>query len=473
MTTSTTKTIGARSFGNSNPAVYGFGNAKWRQTDNGDGYLGNYGAGEALTKTISVPDGASELKLTFDFLEVDSWDNEHFYIDINGVTVDLGQFHVYNAEGTHGWTAADGDITFRKTAASSSTDFTSQNWADQRHTFEIEIPGNLINDGTFTMRWHSSLNQGANDEAFGIDNFYVSATILEADSNDYADARNAIQQIDMFSIGNQQLGSLYDAYATRLELMKDGAFALGQEMGLDLKNLSNSQIRQLETDATAALSTWSASNNGFDEWGKLLWQEMDDQYGLMNGATGADFLRGLSYVAAFAGFATGGGTISGALGLGSATAGTLAAYLDESGENYPSTPIQLPTFTMDEALESLYGELKSRGFNSDAATLKTAADAAAQDMFDFMANSQMANLVADMLEGGVNRVAYRDKIEDLGFNVDSGYHRADIGPGGPIGDSYSWVRITDGSVEIDGVDSIYFRYNASYNPGYNFDVDFI
>ncbi len=474
MTTITTQTIAARSFGNSNPNVYGFQNAKWAATDSGDGYLGGYGTNETVSKSVAVPHGATELTLKFDFLEIDSWNNEHMFVDINGVTVDLGTFKFYSTEGTHGSIAADDDITFQKTAASSNFEFAGSNtYNDQRHTFEINIPGNLITDGTLDIKWHSSLDMAASNEAFGIDNFSVSARIGLADANDYADARSAIQEIDMFSIGSQQLGSLYDTFATRLELMKDGAFDLGQEMGLDLGNLSSSQVRQLETDATNALNTWSASNNGFSEWGTLLWQEMDDQYAPMNGPDGADFLRAVSFMASFAGFVTGGGTVSGALGLGAAAAGTIAGFLEEGGENYPSSPIELPTFTMDEALESLHSELLSRGFNSDASALKNAADAASQDMFDFMSNAQLADYVAEMLAGGVNRLAYKDDIEDLGFNVQSGYHRADQGFGGPIGDSYSWMRITDGAVDIAGVDEIYFRYNGSNAPAFNFDVDFV
>ncbi|WP_395176036.1 hypothetical protein [Roseibium alexandrii] len=89
-----------------------------------------------------------------------------------------------------------------------------------------------------------------------------------------------------------------------------------------------------------------------------------------------------------------------------------------------------------------------------------------------MTNSQLANYVGEMMAGGVNRLSYKSKMEALGFDVDSGYHRADIGPGGPIGDSYSWMRIEDGSADIIGVDSIYFRYNGSTGTGFNYDIDF-
>ncbi|EEE47704.1 hypothetical protein [Roseibium alexandrii] len=472
MTTTTTQTIGNRNFNTSANSPFGFGNGKWTATDNSDGYLGNYGANEDVTKTVTVPNGTSELLLKFDFLEVDSWDNEHLYVDINGVTVDLGAFHVYTTEGTHGWQTADDNITYRKTAASTASDFTNAGWVDQRHTYEIELPGSVVTDGQLSIKWHSSLNQASNDEAFGIDNFLLTATVLQADSNDYSDARSAIQEIDMFSIGSQQLGSLYDTFATRLELMKDGAFDLGEEMGLDLGNLTNSQVLQLETDATAALNTWSAANNGFDEWGELLWQEMYDQYGVINGNDGVDLMRGLSILTATAGFLTGGLTGAGALGIATTSLNVFAAFVEETGEHYPSTPIPLQTFTMDEALESLYSELSSRNFNSDAATLKTAADTAAQEMVDFMTNSQLANYVGEMMAGGVNRLSYKSKMEALGFDVDSGYHRADIGPGGPIGDSYSWMRIEDGSADIIGVDSIYFRYNGSTGTGFNYDIDF-
>jgi len=59
-------------------------------------YLGGYGNeidGIDTQRNYELPENTREVTLQFDFLEIDSWDNESFIIEINGTQVELGIFH--------------------------------------------------------------------------------------------------------------------------------------------------------------------------------------------------------------------------------------------------------------------------------------------------------------------------------------------------------------------------------------------
>lgn len=65
-------------------------------SDSGDTYLGGFGHTGRTTddtaKTFHVPADADKLEIEFDFIEVDSWDGESFYVFIDGHRIDLGDF---------------------------------------------------------------------------------------------------------------------------------------------------------------------------------------------------------------------------------------------------------------------------------------------------------------------------------------------------------------------------------------------
>ena len=77
-------------------------------------FLGGFGktdvAGAEVEKTFDINPAAEAVTLEFDFVEVDTWDNERFYVYIDGQQVDLGPFYFRTAE--NGRTGTAGDISW-------------------------------------------------------------------------------------------------------------------------------------------------------------------------------------------------------------------------------------------------------------------------------------------------------------------------------------------------------------------------
>ena len=74
------------------------------QTDSGagNGFLGRFST-TPVEKSFALPSGATTATISFDFLEIDSWDGESFFVTVNGREINLGAF---------GWTADEGATSF-------------------------------------------------------------------------------------------------------------------------------------------------------------------------------------------------------------------------------------------------------------------------------------------------------------------------------------------------------------------------
>ena len=144
------------------------------QTDSGagNGYLGRLGTA-LVEKSFALPSGATTATISFDFLEIDSWDGESFFVTVNGREINLGAFGWTADEGATSFNAGGG-ITVSKGAAvklsgyGNETDFWAFNDSAHRFTLTVANPGE-----TLTLGFRSTLNQELNDESFGIDNLSI------------------------------------------------------------------------------------------------------------------------------------------------------------------------------------------------------------------------------------------------------------------------------------------------------------
>ena len=179
------------------------------QRHNGDKYLGGFGNTYRTTddtaKTFNVPAGTEKLKVEFDFLEIDSWDGEHFYAFVDGQRIDLGKFFVdYNyGNRTEGQSGQAGNISWTVSNEYTTQNFAGSGYSDEVHkvTLQIDNPGAQVRLG-----FGSSLNQNKHDESWGVDNLKITAisnkpqgkagvqvTLLDAYGNEVLDANgNAI-----------------------------------------------------------------------------------------------------------------------------------------------------------------------------------------------------------------------------------------------------------------------------------------
>jgi len=134
---------------------------------------------DETSRTFTVPAGATQLVIEFDFYRFDSWDNnatfgfDRFEIDIDGGQIfslpfSNPQAARFGTSGNVDWNHSP--LTGRVELAFNSGQF----WFDQLHRVEIIVnnPGPTVD---LTLR--TALNQGGNDESGGFDNFLVTAIV--------------------------------------------------------------------------------------------------------------------------------------------------------------------------------------------------------------------------------------------------------------------------------------------------------
>lgn len=139
-------------------------------------YLGGFSQNDVVEKTFQIPDGAEQVDVSFEFLEIDSWDGEHFYVILNGRQVDLGSFQGWSDEGSRNIDTGDG-IQIQIDAARDITGIGSDgrhyvNDNSHRVNITIDGPGELL-----TIGFASGLDQSSSDEAFGIDDLLIESTV--------------------------------------------------------------------------------------------------------------------------------------------------------------------------------------------------------------------------------------------------------------------------------------------------------
>ena len=132
---------------------------------------------DETSRTFTVPAGATQLLIEFDFYRFDSWDNDatfgfdRFQIDIDGTQIFSLPFP--NPQATRSGTSGNVDWTHSPLTPRVEIAFnTGQFWFDQLHRVEIIVnnPGPTVD---LTLR--TALNQGGDDESGGFDNFLVTA----------------------------------------------------------------------------------------------------------------------------------------------------------------------------------------------------------------------------------------------------------------------------------------------------------
>ena len=149
-------------------------------------FLGRYtGNSTDPFKTYQVPKDVDYVQLTFDFYEIDSWDEANvgpdcLYVFIDGERLFLGIFDSERDEGlTTG--ASENQIVWKveSTGPPANIGFNNKNAADydQIHQVTLIIPKFFYGvDGQFTIRLNSVLSGTTmDDETSGFDNFVLTA----------------------------------------------------------------------------------------------------------------------------------------------------------------------------------------------------------------------------------------------------------------------------------------------------------
>lgn len=162
-----------------NGDTHGWSNGKLDSSNAWGSHLGPYANGHESTQNNFAVNG-SVFKIEFDFLRIDSWDGEKFFIDINDERIVSQSFSHSYVNSTYSGTVDKGGVFdwIITPYDESHDDFAGASWSDQRFKVEITTPEGLEN---LDIKFSSSLDQSADDESWGIDNF----TIISSGFSDY------------------------------------------------------------------------------------------------------------------------------------------------------------------------------------------------------------------------------------------------------------------------------------------------
>ena len=154
-------------------------------------FLGNFaGSDPAVTYDVTLPEGATEAKIAFDFLVLDSWDadspqwsrgrGDGIAMTVDGQEVAFELFAHSTRSESDPWghtrtnTVSVGDTQYTTTMTLvEQGSYFGNTWPDQ--VWRVEIDASGAPPGGFQLGLNAHTDQGRNDESFGIRDFSVSA----------------------------------------------------------------------------------------------------------------------------------------------------------------------------------------------------------------------------------------------------------------------------------------------------------
>jgi hypothetical protein len=173
--------------------------------------------GTVVTQIFTRESNDNELngiRIDFDMFELDSWDNEKFYITINDHEIELGTFNsALTVEG--GFDRYSDWIQWQRTDTSEMYDVENSNptWKDQKHVYSIFVHNKFFEKydkptDKVEIKFSSDLSTELSDntESWAIDNFQIRNYSHDAyffDSDEVIDIKNVIDN----NIANMRSGT--------------------------------------------------------------------------------------------------------------------------------------------------------------------------------------------------------------------------------------------------------------------------
>ncbi|MDG1336737.1 MAG: hypothetical protein P8P53_11995 [Tateyamaria sp.] len=194
-------------------------------------FLGRFGKDDDVEKTFELPAGLESLRVEFDFLEFDSWDNENFKVWIDDVTeVNLGSF-----KGSGRGDARDDGSRTSSDDSNIKWSFTSGpvvqygggGWGDQKHFVTIDIPAAELNGDSVKIKFDADTSSGIYDESYGIDNFRMKARV-DVEPIDYDGLTKVFYEGFSFYDESLLAPVYYETGASRTKIL--GRFSGGQDV---------------------------------------------------------------------------------------------------------------------------------------------------------------------------------------------------------------------------------------------------
>ena len=152
-------------------------------------FLGQFDRADVLTKEVDISGAKDNFTFEFDFMEIDSWDNENFQLSLNGQEIVNDKFAHKSEDSGHSFIESQ--------TAKAKTMFSK--WEDQTHHYKLQFQKEgdqweLIGldgeptgikfddlDGVLHIEMTSTLNSYKSDESWGLDNVQIYSIDVESD----------------------------------------------------------------------------------------------------------------------------------------------------------------------------------------------------------------------------------------------------------------------------------------------------
>lgn len=145
-------------------------------TENGGTYLTRFlgrnsldGGTQNVFKNYALTGTQSSVNVAFDFYKIDSWDGENFRIFIDDVMVYNASFIQSSFQSPAD--GSSGAVTWNiQETTPFNANFAFGTWSEQKFHFNLTVASTAAN---IKIGFSSTLNQAANDEAWGVDNLII------------------------------------------------------------------------------------------------------------------------------------------------------------------------------------------------------------------------------------------------------------------------------------------------------------
>ena len=218
-------------------------------------FLGNFGQGGATEKAFIIPNGANGVSFSFDFYEMDSWDDETFTVSINGDPI---------LQKVFGQVGDQSDANFTlKTLEDADLGLAAFN--DQVYGVRFSLsaaqlaafPDDGLGNKIVTLGFSSTLNQEIGDESWGVDNLRIS-TNVSANAAGFEDTTIAINGLKVGDVDGDDLTVTVDVPDGILDLTDGGAGATLQNSGSTSVTVSGTAA---QINAALATLTYTPEDN--------------------------------------------------------------------------------------------------------------------------------------------------------------------------------------------------------------------
>ena len=135
-------------------------------------FLGRFGnetfgnGGQVNQKTFALSGTQSQVNVSFNFYEVDSWDGEAFRVFVNGTQLFADPFQTSSDQGS----ASDSTRTRTRQLGNGTENLGFSFFPDQTYLYTFSVATTAT---SITLGFGSGLDQGAGDEAWGVDNLSI------------------------------------------------------------------------------------------------------------------------------------------------------------------------------------------------------------------------------------------------------------------------------------------------------------